>query len=365
MSRRPAQPRAARPDHEHVSRISTQTTIFVLVVVAVILHAIQWILLPFVLSGLLAFICTPLVEMLAARTGAPRPLFVVAVFVVILLIGSVIGLLGIPPLVRELTRLSHDFQGVMQSMAEGIIGSGTVNLLGQPTDAAQLAQGLVGSLRDWIAQPGRAALFGGVLSASMFGLILTIVLLFYFLLSGPAIMRGLLGLVPPAQRPLILHIWSRLDPVLKRYFIGVIIVVGYAIVAAYVGLGLVLGLRHAVFLALLTGLLEMIPVIGPIASALIAGLVAVSYATGIGPIISYAIYATLLRLSIDQLFGPLALGAAARVHPVLIMFSFLSGGVLFGISGVIMAVPVALIIKTTLTILYDEAADPAEVETAA
>jgi len=93
-----------------------------------------------------------------------------------------------------------------------------------------------------------------------------LVLLFYFLLSGPSMARGLLKLMPPLQRPLIMHIWTVLDPVLKRYFIGVLVVVAYAAAAAYVGLGLVLGIPHAV-LALLTGVVEMIPVIGPGAAA--------------------------------------------------------------------------------------------------
>ena len=187
----------------------------------------------------------------------------------------------------------------------------------------------------------------------MFGLILTLVLLFYFLLSGPSMARGLLKLVPPRQRPLIMHVWTVLDPVLKRYFIGVLVVVAYAAAAAYVGLGLVLGIPHAV-LALLTGVVEMIPVIGPGAAAVIAGLVAIHSAAGIGAIVAYALYATALRISIDQLFGPLALGAAARLHPVLVIFCFLSGAFLFGIVGVIMAVPAALVVKITLALLYDE-----------
>jgi predicted PurR-regulated permease PerM len=130
----------------------------------------------------------------------------------------------------------------------------------------------------------------------------------------------------------------------------------YASAAAYVGLGLILGIKQAVLLACLTGLLEMIPVIGPAASAIIAGLVAVRYATGIGSIIGYAVYATILRLSIDELLGPLVLGRAAHVHPVLIIFCFLSGGILFGVAGIIMAVPVALAFKHTLAVLYDEPA---------
>ena len=57
------------------------------------------------------------------------------------------------------------------------------------------------------------------------------------------------------------------QPVLRRYFVGVGAIVVYAAIAAYIGLGLVLGLHHAVLLAALTGLLEMIPVAGPLVSA--------------------------------------------------------------------------------------------------
>jgi predicted PurR-regulated permease PerM len=116
--------------------------------------------------------------------------------------------------------------------------------------------------------------------------------------------------------------------------------------------------QYAPFLALLTGLLEAIPVVGPVAAAVIAGVSALQHATGFGLIVGYAIYLAVLRLSIDQLFGPLALGAAARVHPVLIIFCFLSGGALFGVVGVIMAVPVALVAKVTLATLYDETHGP-------
>ncbi|MGC2222534.1 MAG: AI-2E family transporter, partial [Methylocella sp.] len=160
-------------------------------------------------------------------------------------------------------------------------------------------------------------------------------------------------LIPPKQRPLIRSMWAQLDPVLKRYFIGIAVVVTYASIAAYIGLGLVLGLRNAVLLAILTGLLEMIPVVGPASSAVIAGLAAISGATSIWNIAAYAIYAIALRLSIDQLVAPVVLGRASALPPVLIIFCFLAGGVLFGIPGVILAVPLALTIRIVLATLYE------------
>jgi predicted PurR-regulated permease PerM len=331
-------------DHEHVGRISTQTTIFVLIAVALILYEIQWILPPFVIAGLLAYITTPAIDL---------------AFGLFLLFTVLVGYLGIPPLAREMTHVFNDFEAIVRELAQRMIGSGKISLLGQPMDAGQIATTAGNGLRNWFAQTGVLATLGAAVFGTMFGLILTLVLLFYFLLSGPSMARGLLQLVPPRQRPLIVRIWTVLDPVLKRYFVGVLIVVTYAAAAAYVGLGLVLGIPHAVLLALLTGVLEMIPVIGPVAAAVVAGLVAVHSAAGIGAIIAYALYATALRISIDQLFGPLALGTAARLHPVLVIFCFLSGALLFGVVGVIMAVPVALIVKVTLALLYDEPATEA------
>jgi predicted PurR-regulated permease PerM len=184
--------------------------------------------------------------------------------------------------------------------------------------------------------------------------VLVFVLLGYFLIDTHAIAAGLLWLVPPRRRGEVERIWHELDPLLRRYFIGVALVAAYATVAAYLGLGLVLGLHHAFILALLTGVLEIIPMIGPVAAAVMAGLVAVQQAATSSDIWAYVGYATILRLSIDQLVGPLVLGNAARVHPVVVIFCFLAGGALFGIVGMILAVPIALLVKVTLSVLYRE-----------
>jgi len=341
-------------DHEHVERMSTWMAILLVILVALFINQLQWVLLPFVISGLVAYICTPAIEWLAARTRLPRALWAVAIFLVLLLFASLLGLLGVPSLINGLRGIVTDLQGIVTTAVRGAVGNAKMTLMGEPVNADQIAQAIVAGVRDWLANAGRLATLGIATFATAFGLFLTLVLLFYFLLSGPAIVRGLLALVPPGQRALIQHVARRADPVVRRYFIGVIIVVTYASAAAYVGLGFFLGIPHAIFLALLTGLLEMIPVIGPGAAAVIAGLVAVRNATGLEPIIAYTIYATALRLSIDQLLGPLVLGSAARVHPVAVIFCFVAGGALFGIIGVILSVPAALVVRTTLAILYDE-----------
>jgi predicted PurR-regulated permease PerM len=320
------------------------------------LYFIRLILLPFVLAAIIAYICTPLLDWAATRTRWPRLLFAVVLFVVLVGVSAVVVTFAAQRFGAELRSTATDLQGMLENFASQAIGDHPVRLLGQPLNAHDLAQSVVDRIRDWIGQSDQVVAFAGYSLVAIMGLFMTVVLLFYFLASGPRVARGLFWIVPPHRRSLVAQIWTHLDPVLFRYFLGVLAVVIYATIAAYIGLGVILGIHHAVLLALLTGILETVPVLGPTSAAVIAGLISLRTATGISSILAYAAYATLLRLSIDQIFGPIVLGRAAHVHPALIIFCFLAGGVVLGIPGVILAVPVALLIKSTLATLYGEEA---------
>src|SRR6516165_4250944 len=209
MSIAPRQPRRQilHSDHEHVGRISTQTTFFLLIAITIAVYALHWILLPFVVAGLIAFICTPLVNWLARRMRAPRTLPATAVFLLLLLIVALFAYLALPPLFGELTRLGTDLQSMIESLVRGAIGDGTIAVLGERMDATQMAQAAVTGLRNWLGDAGRVVLLGGYAFAGVFSFFLTLVLLFYFLVRGPEIGHGLIRLAPPMQRPLLYHIW--------------------------------------------------------------------------------------------------------------------------------------------------------------
>jgi predicted PurR-regulated permease PerM len=331
----------------------TFTAIFVFTVIFVFLYLIRNILLPFVISGIVAFVCSPAVDWISMRIRVPRWLAAVGVLLLIFALTALFGYLGAPALTAEARKITADLRGTIETLVKQLIGDGSLNLLGQSVNAKQITDYIATALRDWLSGP-QLLLVGGFAFAAMFGIILTFVLLAYFLIGGPSIAKGLFWLVPPKNRPFAYRVWDDLHQVLWRYFVGVALVVLYASVVAYIGLGVILGIDHAVFLALLTGVLEIIPVAGPLVSAVIAGLVAVQEAAGAWNIIAYVIYAIVLRISIDEFFGPIVLGRAAYFPPVLVIFCFLTGGILFGITGVIMAVPVALTIKAILCELYKE-----------
>jgi len=324
------------------------------VVLTIFLYFIKLILLPFVLAAIIAYIFTPALDWATRRTQLPRLLLSVGLFLVLFAATVAVIVLAGQRLLVEAQAIAADLQDLLENFTRQAMGAGSIALFGAKLNAHDVAKGVLDRLRDWFGQMDQIGAVTEYSLAFVMGTFLTIVLLFYFLVSGRRVARGLFWIVPPHRRPLVARIWTRLDPVLFRYFIGVLAVMAYATVAAYIGLGVILDIQHAVFLALLTGLLETVPVIGPTGAAVLAGLVSLRTATGLINIVEYAAYATALRLSIDQIVGPIVLGRAAHVHPVLIIFCFLAGGIILGIPGVILAVPVALVVKSTLATLYGD-----------
>jgi predicted PurR-regulated permease PerM len=345
-----AQAAAARP----LDPGETRAVVFAAVALAIFLYFIKLILLPFVLAAIVAYISTKPLDWIAKRTRWPRILFAVLLFLIFLAIGTVLSVFAAKRIAVEARGLAVDLQQILENFLSQAVGDHPIEFLGRSITAQQIVGSGLEQIRDWLGQTDQLALLTGYGLAAIMGAFLTVVLLFYFLTTGERIAQGLLWIVPPHRRPLVRRIWTRLDPVLTRYFLGMIVVVIYATIAACVGLGFFLGIKHAVLLALLTGVLETVPVVGSTSAAILAGLISLRTATGFMSILDYALYATALRLSIDQLVGPVVLGTAAHVHPVLIIFCFLAGGIVFGIPGIILAVPVALLIKSTLATLYGD-----------
>jgi predicted PurR-regulated permease PerM len=151
----------------------------------------------------------------------------------------------------------------------------------------------------------------------------------------------------------------KIVPALRRYLIGVVLVVAYTCAVAWIGFGPVFRLPNAVLLALAVGMLEMMPVIGPLSSAALVGIVALQQ----GSLYEAALlvgFVIGLRLSIDNLVGPLVLGQAARLHPVVIIAAFVFGATLFGVIGLLLAVPAAMCVKIVLEHYYAEPIRPKE-----
>jgi predicted PurR-regulated permease PerM len=324
----------------------------VLAVIAVLLYEIRIALLPFVFAVAVAFVTDPLIRAVQRRLRSPRWPIAAALYIVLVAVLGGAGYWIGNTAASDLMKVVAHAPEILRHFLDEMIGNQGVTVFGETYTPDKLEQTLAGALQGMIGLSvvGRAAGFG---LSVIFGTFLTLVLMPYFMISAPRLAAGSIWLLPPERRSSVEDLLPKIVPVLRRYLIGLCVVVLYTATAAWIGFGPIFHLPHAVLLAITVGVLELIPVIGPFASAMIVGLIAVQQ-SGIWAAAFLFGFAIALRLSIDNIVGPIVLGEAARIHPVVVIISFVCGAILFGVVGLLIAVPVAVCIKTTLEHYYAE-----------
>lgn len=329
----------------------------VLAVLAVLLYEIRIALLPFVFAVAVAFVTDPSIKAVQRRLRSPRWPVAAALYIVIVAVLGGAGYWIGDTTSSDLMKILAQAPEILRQFLEELIGNQGITVFGQTYTPDKLVQALTAALRSMIGLSlvGQAAGFG---LSVIFGTFLTLVLMPYFMISAPRLAAGSLWLLPPERRSSVEDLLPKIVPVLRRYLIGLCLVVLYTAAVAWIGFKLIFHLPHAVLLAIAVGVLELIPVIGPFASATIVGLIAVQQ-SGIWAAAFLFGFAIALRLSIDNVVGPIVLGEAARIHPVVVIISFLCGAILFGVVGLLIAVPVVVCIKTTLEHYYAEPIAPA------
>jgi predicted PurR-regulated permease PerM len=328
----------------------------VVAVVGGLVYLLRYILLIFALGAALTLVLQPPLRWMMLRGHVPRWLAGVILFVALLAFIGGGGNWLVQVMWSDVGRLLRNLPEVLRTMLETILGPGNRQIFGQNINAAALSQKATAALGRQVQSPqDLLKLVVGGFSGAM-GLFLTLLITLYGLLTGPRMGRGLLWLVPPDWRPAVRRFAAELAPVLRSYVIGVITIIFVTAVLAWIALDWGLGLPHAVLLALLVGVLEFIPVAGPALSIAVVSVVAVSEGSA-WTIFGVAIFFVGLRLLIDQVMGPLVLGRAVTLHPVTVLFALLTGMVLFGALGVLLAVPCAAAIKLGLRHYYENS-DP-------
>ncbi len=325
-------------------------------VVAVLLYAVRYALLPFIIAAVVGFLVQPLFDRAAPRIGGRRwPVTIVLYLLLLGLLGA--GAFWVGRLaVRDISRAMAKLPQMIHDAAAVALGQQGTTLLGTHLTPDAATQAALDGAARFAGGPllASAAMMGGGMMA---GLVLTLVLIPYFMQSGPDLAAGTIWLLPPERRDSVQELLPRILPLLRRYMLGVAGVVAYTAIVAWIGFGLVFHLTGAVLLALIVGVLEIIPAVGPVASMVLVGLTAIQQGSVLdaGLLMAFAI---ILRLSIDNGVGPLVLGRSVAVHPVVVMFAFVCGAMLFGIIGLLLAVPLASCLKIVLNHYYAEPIAP-------
>lgn len=313
--------------------------------IAAALAVLAWLLapmlLPFLVALTLAYALNPAVDRLA-RLRIPRPAGAAAAILVISVLVAGVGALMVTVLRQTVPQIGARLPALVAEVASWVhVQAGRLGLaLPDGMGLAALAErAMSGDPGTWAARALDSARSGGGRLFSLGAdLVLIPVLTFYLLLDWHPMTRGAWNLVPLPRQAGLRAFVAECDAMLGGYLRGQLAVM--AILAAYYSAGLALaGFDLALPIGVFTGLAVCVPFVGfgvGLVLALLAGLlqfpalhaaIAVAVIYGIGQVLE------------GYVLVPRLVGRRIGLHPLLVIFLLLAGGQLFGLPGVLLALP--------------------------
>lgn len=324
-----------------VGRVATVTvTILAIVGFAWMLLELSGFIMLIFASLVLAAIFGVITQAVSRWTGMGRgPALGISVILILAVFGGAFTLFG--------SQLAGEFDTIQDSIPPAI----------EQVRAFLERAGLSESVRNMVEQGSSdvsrlASQAGGYVLTATNG-IANFVLVFVaaiFLASDPAVYRrGLLLLMPRRAEPTVADAIDDAARGLRGWMVGQ--AVSSLVVAAFTWAGLaLLGVPAAGGLGLIAGLLDVIPMIGPI----IAGVPAVLLAFTVSPIT--AVWTIVLFLIIQQIQGnflqPMIQKQAVDVPPAILLFAVVAAGLLFGFLGVLLAAPLTVVVFVLVQRIY-------------
>lgn len=306
---------------------------------------------PFILSVSVAYLINPLITFFEVR-GIKR-LYAVAAFYVVA--GAILTFLAIylsSLASQEMTLLQNEWPVYLKKI-QNLLFNLQAKLAKQSPYLKTVYASWEGHLGELLASYVKeipAFILNLVPALSL--LILVPFITFFFLLEGPRMLDTILDLLPSKHVEMALHIVSEMDESLGNYLRGILAEATTLFLLALGGL-LLMKLDYAVAIAAVVGVTSLIPYLGSLAGGLTAAIAAFLQYYSIWPVLNVLLFFAGLRFVDDWFLQPLILKRAVELHPGVILFSLLCGGELFGIWGLIFAIPVACMLKVVLQIAME------------
>lgn len=339
----------------------------------VIFNAINAVLIPFVIAFFLSFIVGPISRWLEKLLHLNKNLAIVLAILIGLVF--IIVVLGVA-IYFIVTQLSS----ILSSLILLVNNAGLEQLLNQVIDAissyvsgSDLSSIITEMAENGISISSILVLFGSLFAglsrfaSSLIGVlmvfVLTPVFLFYLIKEKALIFESLSKVAPKAIRHHVVELGKRSDIVIQNYFKGQ----GLMMLIIFIFFSITLGglsffipgflLYYAIVFALLMGLFSIIPYLGAWLGLLAPVVFLFTqhlelqqsgsdiYIIGIIFVIAFQVIEQVLESSLIQ---PYVFGKQVHIHPLLVLSAFIFFGGLFGLAGVLLAVPLAGTIKTTV-----------------
>ena len=321
------------------------------VVVAAIAYAL-FLVHSFVLVIITAVVIASAVEPAArwaGRKNIPRVPAVLFVYILVTIILAGLFYFLFLPLLGE----ASDFIRTLPTYSETLNSETITAVVAEPNifqnfsanlpveELSSYLNSLVGSLSRGVFSSA-SLIFGGVLS-----FVLIIVLSFYLAVQDDGVSKFLRIIVPARKEQYIIGLWKRSQQKIGLWMQGQLLLAVIVMVLVYLGLMLI-GVPHALLLAVLAGVFEIIPLFGPILSAIPSVFVAFAFGGTSLALIVAGLYLIIQQFE-NHLIYPLVVKKVVGVPPTVSILALVVGGQLAGFLGVLISVPIAAVLMEFLS----------------
>lgn len=322
-----------------------------------LLYLLAPILMPFIVGALFAYLGDPLVDRLE-KTRLSRTLSVVIVFGTMIMSGLILLLFILPQLEKQITglvvRLPQFISWIQENMLPRLIV-----ILGLEPGSLDLAvvkdafannikdiSGIMGRLLVKLTQSGQSLIIWFAY------LTLIPVVTFYLLRDWDILVGKVNDLIPRPYEKLVSKLAKQCDEVLAEFLRGQLLVMLAQAVLYSVGLWIV-GLEFSLLIGMLAGLVSFVPYLGFIVGIGVAGIAGFMQFHDIIHLVYILIVFGFGQVIEGMILSPLLVGDRIGLHPVAVIFAVMAGGQLFGIVGVLVALPVAAVIVVLLRHVHE------------
>ncbi|ASA22999.1 AI-2E family transporter [Paenibacillus donghaensis] len=319
---------------------------------SVLLHTVA---APLLLSGIAYYLLNPLVDRLERRSKVKRAYGIVILYLLIAGIITLILLTVIPIIRTQLSELIGNFPKYSEQIQEEFMNLTGSELFGQfqqsiGSDFSEITS----KVTTWGTSFLNNALNGvgslvGALTEIVLAVVTTPFILFYLLRDGKRLPDFIMRFIPTALQPQTRMVMSEMNSQVASYIRGQIIVSCCIGALLYIGY-LIIGLEYSLILAIAAACTAVVPYLGP-AIAITPALI-VAMVTSPFMLLKMIIVWTAVQLVEGKFISPQIMGKSLKIHPITIIFVIIFAGKMFGLLGIILAVPGYAVFKVVCTHVF-------------
>ena len=316
------------------------------------LYLVRGTLLLIYVAGLIAVGISPLVDRieqqrLVRRVRVPRWAAILSVYTALVTVVILFVMLMAPPLASQARELVTAAPDLLSRAQQWLIAQGILNR--EITIGEAVRQAPVGGT-DAVTTVV-SAIWGFV--GGIFGIVTILIVAFYLLIESDNIVRAVVRLFPRPERGRVRDAFRRAGEKVSAWMAGQLLLAAIIGTTAAVGLW-IMGVPYFYVLALIAGIGELIPIVGPLLAAIPA--IAVAFSVSPALALGVALFFFLQQQVENHVLVPKIMSRQVGISPVLVILALLIGGSLLGLVGAILAVPTVAILQVLLQELLVEAA---------